>query len=331
MTNTREIEYISVMRGITSILVVIGHYLPENSPAWYETMNKFIYSFHMPLFFIISGYVYSISEVNIYKDFIEKKIRRLIVPYLTTSILIITIKLFSEKYMYLENPIDIYAYLRLFYFPSAGYFLWFIWVLFEIFIIIPMFKTKTSKLILSFIALLIYFIPIDFSELFCFNMFKRYLIFFMIGVMCYNYKKSLLFKGKFIIGIFATFIIFTHVYINYKDNLSYIFSGISGTLVIAYCANFKYNKTILSLLKYLSTTSFFIYLFHTTFQGLIKGILNRFIELGQNEMIFCITTLLVIICGIIMPILLFQFINRNKYLTPLFGIKSYVSISKNKI
>ena len=60
MTNTREIEYISVMRGIASILVVIGHYLPENSPAWYETMNKFIYSFHMPLFFIISGYVYSI-------------------------------------------------------------------------------------------------------------------------------------------------------------------------------------------------------------------------------------------------------------------------------
>ena len=43
-------EYWNIMKGIGIICVVIGH-------SWMQ-MQNFVYAFHMPLFFFISGYLY---------------------------------------------------------------------------------------------------------------------------------------------------------------------------------------------------------------------------------------------------------------------------------
>ena len=49
-TKSGRIDEIDVMRGIGILLVVIGHVFPAG-----KRVHTFIYSFHMPLFFIISG------------------------------------------------------------------------------------------------------------------------------------------------------------------------------------------------------------------------------------------------------------------------------------
>ena len=43
-------EWIDACRGAGILIVVLGHCNPP--------FNKLIYSFHMPLFFILSGYLY---------------------------------------------------------------------------------------------------------------------------------------------------------------------------------------------------------------------------------------------------------------------------------
>ena len=48
----KRIEYLDVARGIAIILVIIGHIF-KDGVLW-----RFIYSFHMPLFIIVSGYFY---------------------------------------------------------------------------------------------------------------------------------------------------------------------------------------------------------------------------------------------------------------------------------
>ena len=53
-----RIIYLDIAQAICLILVVIGHYMPDNSPAWYVMFNRLIYTFHMPLFMFVSGYVY---------------------------------------------------------------------------------------------------------------------------------------------------------------------------------------------------------------------------------------------------------------------------------
>jgi len=74
---SKRIEYIDIARGIGILLVVLGHndfgYI---SPFGY----KVIYSFHMPLFFFLSGYFLNASIP--FFEFIQKRFNSLLKPYL---------------------------------------------------------------------------------------------------------------------------------------------------------------------------------------------------------------------------------------------------------
>ena len=66
---------IDFIKGIAIYLVVLAHCWLISS----EIFN-FIYSFHMPLFFCISGYLFSAKRK--YKSFLFAKFKALIVPYI---------------------------------------------------------------------------------------------------------------------------------------------------------------------------------------------------------------------------------------------------------
>ena len=70
-------SYIDVLKGIAIILVVLGHcWLTPKDISW------FIYRFHMPLFFGISGYLMH-DKINIgFKSFFIKKVKQILLPYL---------------------------------------------------------------------------------------------------------------------------------------------------------------------------------------------------------------------------------------------------------
>lgn len=55
---TSRIASLDITRAVCIILVAIGHFCPENAPMWYKRMVDIIYTFHMPAFLFISGYVY---------------------------------------------------------------------------------------------------------------------------------------------------------------------------------------------------------------------------------------------------------------------------------
>lgn len=67
---------VSIAKGIGIILVVIGH---SGAPSF---ITNFIYSFHMPLFFLLSGYFFKeISSWDQYSHFIIRRIKGLWIPY----------------------------------------------------------------------------------------------------------------------------------------------------------------------------------------------------------------------------------------------------------
>lgn len=76
---------IDIAKAICIILVVIGHYIPENSPNWYVTIHDVIYSFHMPLFIFISGWLFyftCLRKDKPYKEIVKLKLERLGIPFL---------------------------------------------------------------------------------------------------------------------------------------------------------------------------------------------------------------------------------------------------------
>lgn len=80
---SERIAYIDIAKGIGILLVVLGHSdLALISPY----LHQFIYSFHVPLFFFLSGYFFHVK--NPLGVFIKKQFNAILKPYLFTIILI---------------------------------------------------------------------------------------------------------------------------------------------------------------------------------------------------------------------------------------------------
>ena len=91
----KRIEYIDGAKAIAIIAVIIGHCGPWIQHIPYAT--RFIYSFHIPLFFILSGYF--IKDLPL-KKAAQKYGKRYLIPYLISIlvgfIIVITIAALSQ-------------------------------------------------------------------------------------------------------------------------------------------------------------------------------------------------------------------------------------------
>lgn len=80
-----RVNFVDYLKGLGIILVVLGHVNSSN-----EQVKSIIYSFHMPLFFFISGlflYKVKIKSVLEYMQFIRKKLNVLLIPYIIWGLL----------------------------------------------------------------------------------------------------------------------------------------------------------------------------------------------------------------------------------------------------
>lgn len=85
----KRIDWIDVSKGIAIILMIIGHTADLPRP-----IISFIYSFHIPLFIILSGMTYKIPQnKGDIKENIRKYIKRLLLPYFVTILICICIML----------------------------------------------------------------------------------------------------------------------------------------------------------------------------------------------------------------------------------------------
>ena len=78
------VDAIGCIKGIGIYFVILGHiYKCNNIGMW-------IYSFHMPLFFILSGYLIADKlTVPCYSEYFKKKFKSLIIPFILFRIALI--------------------------------------------------------------------------------------------------------------------------------------------------------------------------------------------------------------------------------------------------
>jgi fucose 4-O-acetylase-like acetyltransferase len=106
--STQRIEYIDLLKCYAIFCVLWGHaiqYLKAGADFLDNPVNAFILSFHMPLFFMISGFFFQSSLKLNLKDFLIKKSVQLLLPCLVWSVLFelftLLFKLFlSENYVF---------------------------------------------------------------------------------------------------------------------------------------------------------------------------------------------------------------------------------------
>ena len=149
---TRE-KWVDDVKVIACILVVLGHFfqsmtkaniLPEND--LYQWFNTTIYYFHVPLFFICSGYLYQkyskVSDFINWKKNVIKKALALGVPYVTFTTATWVLKtVFSGSVNDQVGGLGDTLLLH----PTAPY--WYLYALFFIFLVTPTFSTMKTTVI----------------------------------------------------------------------------------------------------------------------------------------------------------------------------------------
>lgn len=92
MSDTKKrLDYLDMTKGLGMILVLIGHLQGDSiftfSP-YIQPLCVFIFSFHMPMFFIVSGILLAIKndEVKPLKEVAKSRFRGIMIPYLWFSL-----------------------------------------------------------------------------------------------------------------------------------------------------------------------------------------------------------------------------------------------------
>lgn len=142
ISNTVPRDYIfDVMKGLGIILMVLGHTIGPESP-----LHNYIYAFHMPLFFIISGYF--VKEKG-HLENIRLLYNRLIKPFLFIAVCVVVLKTAQHYHNTHEFYIDIE---KVIYGVGPGWFLLaMFWgrILFNALIHLPASKYLTFTLLIS--------------------------------------------------------------------------------------------------------------------------------------------------------------------------------------
>ncbi len=138
---SKRIGYLDIARGIGILLVVLGH---NDFEAFSPFGQQFIYSFHMPLFFFLSGYFINTSIP--FLDYFKKRFNSVLKPYLFTIFLIYFALVSFEK---ISFQTAIGRIIKSLY--GSGYYidwvqLWFLPHLFVVSLYAFIFITLVSKL-----------------------------------------------------------------------------------------------------------------------------------------------------------------------------------------
>lgn len=88
----QRVLWIDVAKGFGITAVVLGHYLVEGGPVW-----RYIYWFHMPFFFVLSGYLCRPPDsLDGFWEWTKRRARHLLVPYLLVTVLLTAARYLAE-------------------------------------------------------------------------------------------------------------------------------------------------------------------------------------------------------------------------------------------
>lgn len=324
-----RLKWIDALKGFAIFTVVLGHCVTDsmasNTYQEYKYIMKilydFIYSFHMPLFFAISGYLFYLTKS--YKKFKEKSMDYFLV-YVFWSFLTWLSKFIASSHV--NNPVTILDLIAILWHPILV--LWYLYVLIVYYIIfsVPLFRNiKLHHLIvLAFTGCLIRSLSIDVGILKnCFY----YAFFFALGG--YLYLNQYEIPKKFAFVSILICIVNSILYLTYSLPLQKEFLILKGFTIanaVIFIMFYFFKKisalSMSSILKLFGKYSLQIYVIHCFITG---GLRIGFRILGINN--FFLYFLLGTVLGITIPILIAKVCEKNTILNiPFSPISSFKKI-----
>lgn len=258
-----RLEYLDEAKGFAILLIILGHIYPGDN-----YIKIWLYSFHVPLFFIITGVLTKHTEKCIsLKQYIKRKFKRLIIPYITFELVGIFIWMLLNEFSFESFRWHVFDSIQMYCVVGA---LWFLPTLFvaEVIFFLARKYFKNNKTIII-INTLLFVLPVVFKTE------NHYLIvvlrcfvalgFITTGYYIYNnvVKVELKWTHMFSLFIVNTILALINGYVDLwgldlGNILLYTSSGIIGSMTII----FLFKKINIRYLEYLGKNSIIIMATH---------------------------------------------------------------------
>lgn len=92
---SKRIEWVDVCKGFAMLLVMMGH------TSFSTPIKTWLYTFHVPMFYFLSGYVFSVKKYSGFKEFLLAKSKTLLLPMVILGMIICI----SDAFVIPESPI----------------------------------------------------------------------------------------------------------------------------------------------------------------------------------------------------------------------------------
>ena len=260
-------------------------------PQWILEIKYWVYTYHMPLFFLVSAYLFSFygdfSHKGGYKGTMWAKFERLIIPYIIWNVLFIAPKYYLADYSvdHIELTIGYFFHIMLSPRNNILGHTWFLFALFEMFALSILFvKLKANKrqwILVAIVLIVIY----------CFGVKDRFLavgdlmknaIYFWIGLLLGTIDHK-----KLIDWAEDKTIFFSLMFICIGGTIVWAFThdGVSSSMLINTCALgfsvilllgiFQIKFCITSrFVDFVSVNSFTIYIVHWPILMVIRAVVH---------------------------------------------------------
>lgn len=323
---TERLSWVDQVKGFTIFLVVYGHNFPS--------IEKYIYSFHMPLFIMMAGFFH--PKTSTFK-IVKKRFHAIMVPYFIWSIVLYLFWYFLGRHYgdslnFNLSPLK--NFLGIFYSQGDRYYmdwgipLWYLPALFLIFLLLSFilkFKSPKSFYTLLFTMPILGFIytRLNLPNMpWSLNIALVGLLFYYVGYCCFEKIKALSIRNSIVLIMLMALINIICFNLNikidmyrgiYGNEFYFILNGISGSIFILL---FFKLLPIFNFLGFIGKFSLTILALQVVALTFIKFILLKIFHVSN----FTFSELEKFICSIFQIIILIpSFLIINKYLPFLNG------------
>jgi fucose 4-O-acetylase-like acetyltransferase len=317
--NTRS-DWVDYAKAIGIILVVYGHIarglfnaginIPEST---YRLADSVVYSFHMPLFFFLSGlFFYQSLSKRGSIGLTLNKIDAIVYPYLIWSILQGVVEARLSNYTNGDVAFsDVFSLWE----PRAQF--WFLYALFFVFVVSSIIYSFISEKYVGLVFILagvLYLSGTVLPDVKAMSFVANNLVYFTLGMVFTKYDAAKFFSSNIaLLTTMLVFILSQYLFHGYFGRL-YTDKGVE-TLVLA-CVSILFvvslsvaiSKTPSRSLAYIGESSMAIYLMHILAGSGVRVILNKILSIDALAIHLVIGCL----AGVLLPLLALKIINALK-------------------
>ena len=315
-------------KALLIISVIVGHSVQYGSgPTFIEKqlffenyLFKFIYSFHMPLFFCISGYLFAKSsslERDGYLKWIGNKSKRLLIPYFVISAISFVPKTILENGNL--NGISSYDIFKSIFAPRFniwGHF-WFLPVIFILYFVFGLWKSflynksKHKNCVVVgtvLVAIVLHFIKTD-IEWFGFSDLCKFTVYFVIGILVRDVLKIKKLKNlKLVVGTLLITTISIVLFLEFNKNTFVMFIESLLMLVVCLFVSQLLSKKHFKCVDFINNNVFTFYICSWPFQAVSEKILDFF------TFEWYVYTVVMFLIGIVAPCIVIIFYRKLKFI-----------------